>query len=60
MVCDLLYSYCPLYTDCDFTATMESTLDSIARGEADKLEYLKGYYEGPQGLQSIVEKMDRG
>ena len=59
VVCDLLSSYCPLYTDCDFTATMESTLDSIARGEADKLEYLKGYYEGPQGLQSIVEKMDR-
>ena len=57
VVCDLLSSYCPRYMDSSFTATMEANLDSIARGEGDKLSYLREYYEGPEGLQSLVEKV---
>ncbi|WP_228760062.1 type I DNA topoisomerase [Pseudactinotalea sp. HY158] len=44
--------------DYDFTAQMENDLDSIARGEADRVEWLTGfYYGGPghPGLKPLVE-----
>jgi DNA topoisomerase I len=43
--------------DYGFTAQMEDDLDSISRGEAEMLSYLKGFYFGGdnQGLKTLVE-----
>ncbi len=42
----------------DFTASMEDDLDAISRGELDRLEYLRGFYNGNghPGLQKLVKK----
>ena len=42
----------------DFTATMESVLDAIARGEADSISHLRTFYHGVDdepGLASRIE-----
>ncbi len=48
--------------DYEFTAEMENLLDSISRGEAEHVEYLKGFYlgDGSPGLkQQIEENLER-
>ena len=48
--------------DYEFTAEMENLLDSISRGEAEHVEYLKGFYFGNEtpGLkQQIEENLER-
>ncbi len=44
--------------DYDFTAQMEADLDAIARGEAERVEWLTGFYfgrEDHEGLKKLVE-----
>ena len=44
----------------DFTAEMEADLDRIANGEADRTEWLKGFYFGDDhqpGLRPVVDNL---
>jgi DNA topoisomerase-1 len=45
--------------DFDFTSEMEYTLDEIAIGVKDNLEYLKKFYTGRSGLESKVKAQDK-
>ncbi len=42
----------------DFTSDMEDSLDRIAVGEKDRLEYLTDFYSSKQGLKTHVEKQE--
>ncbi len=42
--------------DFGFTSNMENGLDKIADGNTDELQFLKGFYEGEDGLQSQVKE----
>ena len=44
-------------TDYEFTAKLEDQLDAIARGELERLDYLRGFYygNGHKGLQPLIE-----
>ncbi|HLS62591.1 MAG TPA: type I DNA topoisomerase [Ruania sp.] len=56
----LLEEHFPRLIDYDFTAEMESDLDRIAAGEADRVDWLAGFYfgrDGAQGLQALVEDL---
>ena len=44
--------------DLKFTAEMEQTLDDIAEGEVDWLEYLNQFYLSEQGLESQVREKE--
>ncbi len=58
----LLESNFDQLVDYDFTAGVDADLDSIARGETKKVEWLRQFYfgaEGQEGLHGIVEaKLD--
>lgn len=41
-----------------FTSSMEDSLDRIAEGEVNRLEYLKQFYLGDQGLKHQVERRE--
>ena len=46
--------------DYDFTASLEDDLDTIARGEQDRVEWLKGFYYGSDahvGLRKVVDNL---
>ncbi|WP_159623410.1 type I DNA topoisomerase [Ruania rhizosphaerae] len=56
----LLEEHFPKLIDYDFTAEMESDLDRIAAGEADRVDWLAGFYfgrDGAEGLQNLVEDL---
>ena len=56
----LLEEHFPRLIDYDFTAEMESDLDRIAAGEADRVEWLAGFYfgrDGAEGLQTLVQDL---
>jgi DNA topoisomerase-1 len=63
-VAGLMERYFTNLVDYNFTAQMEDDLDSISRGEADNLAYLRKFYfgNGHPGLKSLVslgeEKID--
>jgi DNA topoisomerase-1 len=42
----------------DFTIDMENSLDRIAEGEKDRLEYLREFYSGKDGLQAHVDEQE--
>lgn len=42
----------------DFTIDMEESLDKIAVGEQDRLEYLKSFYSGAKGLRARVDEQE--
>lgn len=46
--------------DTQFTAAMEQTLDDIAEGEADWLDYLRTFFRGEQGLENQVKEKEAG
>ncbi|WP_017298517.1 type I DNA topoisomerase [Nodosilinea nodulosa] len=53
-VTELLEQNFPDLVDVHFTARMEQTLDDISTGEVDWLPYLKAFYSGDQGLETLV------
>ena len=57
-VIHLLETYFSNFIDYSFTSDMENSLDSIAYGEMDRLDYLKKFYSGKGGLKSKVEKQE--
>lgn len=56
-VSKLLESHLPKLVDYRFTAQMEDDLDSISRGEAGQVDYLKQFYfgDGSSGLKYDVD-----
>jgi len=55
-VTDLLEKHFPDIVDPSFTSKMEQTLDEISTGEAQWLPYLKEFYLGEQGLETLVKE----
>lgn len=55
-VVGLLEKHFTHLADYAFTARLEDQLDAIARGELQRLDYLKGFYygSGHEGLQTLV------
>ena len=56
-VVGLLEEHFTNLADYTFTAKLEDQLDAIARGELERLDYLKGFYfgNGHAGLQSLIQ-----
>lgn len=57
-VTDLLEKYFPDLVDTSFTSRMEQTLDDIATGEAEWLPYLREFYSGDTGLETLVKERE--
>ncbi|MBW4616752.1 MAG: type I DNA topoisomerase [Desmonostoc vinosum HA7617-LM4] len=57
-VTDLLEKHFPDIVDPSFTSKMEQTLDDIAEGEAAWLPYLRGFYLGDKGLETLVKEQE--
>ena len=57
-VTDLLEKHFPDIVDPSFTSKMEQTLDDIATGEAKWLPYLREFYSGDKGLETLVREQD--
>jgi DNA topoisomerase-1 len=57
-VTDLLEKYFPDIVDPSFTSKMEQTLDDIADGEVNWLPYLRQFYLGEQGLETLVKEQE--
>lgn len=57
-VTDLLEKHFPDIVDPSFTSKMEQTLDEISTGEAQWLPYLKKFYLGEQGLETLVRERE--
>ncbi|MBD0321383.1 MAG: DNA topoisomerase I, partial [Gemmatimonadetes bacterium] len=53
-VTGLLEGHFPHLVDTRFTARMEEQLDEIAEGDAEWLPYLREFFNGPEGLNSLV------
>jgi len=54
----LLETYFPNLVDLGFTAKMESQLDDIANGEAERLPYLQRFFSGKDGLDESVKAQE--
>ena len=56
-VVGLLEEHFTHLTDYEFTAKLEDQLDAIARGELERLDYLRGFYygNGHKGLRPLIE-----
>lgn len=54
----LLENYFPRLVDLSFTAQMEQKLDDIATGTAERLPYLREFYNGREGLDEQVKLRD--
>ena len=62
-VTQLLERHFPTLVDYDFTASMEEDLDRIARGDEQRVAWLKRFYFGPDGtegagLRDLVQDLD--
>jgi DNA topoisomerase I len=57
-VTELLEKYFPDMVDVQFTSEMEQKLDEIAQGDENRIEYLRRYYNGENGLKSTVERQE--
>ena len=57
-VTNLLENYFPDIVDPSFTSKMEQTLDDIATGEANWLPYLRQFYLGDKGLDTLVKEQE--
>jgi DNA topoisomerase I len=57
-VTDLLEKHFPDIVDPKFTSKMEQTLDDIADGEANWLPYLRQFYLGDKGLETLVKERE--
>ncbi|MEO0406800.1 MAG: type I DNA topoisomerase, partial [Cyanobacteria bacterium P01_A01_bin.135] len=54
----LLEQHFPDLVDPSFTARMERTLDDISTGGTDWLPYLKEFYHGDRGLDTLVKQRE--
>lgn len=54
----LLEKHFPDLVDTSFTSKMEQTLDDISTGEADWLPYLREFYLGDNGLETLVKERE--
>ena len=63
VVAKLLSRHLPEFVDLKFTSGMEDSLDTIAQGELDSIDYLKTIYFGEgakgEGLKTLVEKQEK-
>ncbi|QSJ17877.1 type I DNA topoisomerase [Nostoc sp. UHCC 0702] len=57
-VTDLLEKHFPDIVDPSFTSKMEQTLDDIADGEVAWLPYLREFYLGDKGLETLVREQE--
>lgn len=57
-VTNLLEQHFPDLVDTSFTARMERTLDDISTGEAEWLPYLREFYLGQAGLETLVKERE--
>jgi len=57
-VTNLLEKHFPDVVDPSFTSKMEQTLDEIATGEAKWLPYLREFYLGDKGLETLVREQE--
>jgi len=57
-VTELLEAYFPEVVDVHFTSEMENSLDEIASGNGDRVDYIRHYYEGEKGLKENVERQE--
>jgi len=57
-VTNLLENHFPDVVDPSFTSKMEQTLDDIATGEANWLPYLREFYLGDKGLETLVKEQE--
>ncbi len=57
-VTHLLEKYFPDIVNPGFTSSMEQTLDDIAAGEANWLPYLREFYLGEKGLETLVREQE--
>ncbi len=57
-VVQLLENYFHYLIEYSFTSEMENSLDAIALGKIDRLEYLKSFYLGKEGLKERVENRE--
>ena len=48
--------YFQQYIAYSFTSSMEEDLDEISNGKLEYLDYVAGFYEGPEGLEAVVKK----
>ena len=58
-VIQLLENHFPALIEYSFTSEMENSLDAVSLGEVDRLEYLKSFYLGKQGLKQKVEDREK-
>ncbi len=58
IVSKLLSQHLPDYVDLNFTSSMEESLDQIAAGELDSVDYLKQVYSGPKGISERVSQKE--
>lgn len=54
----LLACHFPSFVDAEFTARMETALDQIAAGLADRTQFLREYYCGDNGLSAMVSRTE--
>ncbi|WP_414528156.1 type I DNA topoisomerase [Nodularia chucula] len=57
-VTNLLEKHFPDVVDPSFTSKMEQTLDDIATGEVKWLPYLREFYLGDKGLETLVREQE--
>ena len=57
-VTNLLEQHFPDVVDPSFTSKMEQTLDDISTGEAAWLPYLRDFYLGEEGLETLVKEQE--
>lgn len=55
----LLESNFPQLVDYEFTSRMEKSLDEIATGEQERVNYLKAFYNGADGLNEVVARTEK-
>jgi DNA topoisomerase-1 len=59
-VVQLLENHFSHLVDYDFTSRMEDALDGIAEGKVDRIDFLKKFYEGDQGLaEQVAQKIEQ-
>jgi DNA topoisomerase-1 len=59
VVSKLLKNHLPNFVDLGFTSQMEKSLDDIAQGELDWVQYLRSIYLGKTGLKNLVETREK-